>query len=116
MARNTKKEENIMNNIDIENKIDMLDKIYTARQYDFQKKANLDRKELAEKLNNITIEEVEAVIKENMEEQYQKQELIEKLDKLVENYEIKMAYYMEKGYKQGFKDGVNLLKQCDENR
>ena len=103
-----------MNEFDIKENIYILDKIYTARQYDFEKNANIDRKELADKLNHITIEEVEAVIQKNIEEQYKKQELMEKLDKLVENYEIKMAYYMEKGYKQGFKDGVNLLKQCQE--
>lgn len=103
-----------MDNFDMKESINMLDKIYEARQYDFEKRANIDRKELAKKLNHVTIEEVEAVIQENIEEQYKKQELMEKLDKLVENYEIKMAYYMEKGYKQGFKDGVNLLKQCSE--
>lgn len=103
-----------MNDFNIKENIDMLDKIYTARQYDFESRANMDRKELADKLNHITIEEVEAVIQKNIEEEYKKQELMEKLDKLVENYEIKMAYYMEKGYKQGFKDGVNLLKQCSE--
>ncbi len=103
-----------MNDFNIKENLDMLDKIYTARQYDFENRANIDRKELADKLNHITIEEVEAVIQKNIEEEYKKQELMEKLDKLVENYEIKMAYYMEKGYKQGFKDGVNLLKQCSE--
>ena len=103
-----------MNDFNIKENLDMLDKIYTARQYDFEDRANMDRKELADKLNHITIEEVEAVIQKNIEEEYKKQELMEKLDKLVENYEIKMAYYMEKGYKQGFKDGVNLLKQCSE--
>ena len=102
-----------MENVEINEELDMLDKIYNARQQDFERRANMDRQILADKLNNITIEEVEGVIKENIEEQYKKQELMEKLDKLVENYEIKMAYYMEKGYKQGFKDGVNLLKQCD---
>ena len=104
-----------MNDFNIKENLDMLDKIYTARQYDFEDRANMDRKELADKLNHITIEEVEAVIQKNIEEEYKKQELMEKLDKLVENYEIKMAYYMEKGYKQGFKDGVNLLKQCSEH-
>lgn len=103
-----------MEDLNIKGNIDMLDKIYEARQNDFEKRANMDRKELAEKLNHITIEEVEAVIQKNIEEQFQKKELMEKLDKLVENYEIKMAYYMEKGYKQGFKDGVNLIKQCSE--
>lgn len=103
-----------MERFNIKESMDMLDKIYEARQEDFEKRANITRKELAEKLNNITIEEVENMIQESIEEQHKKQELMEKLDKLVENYEIKMAYYMEQGYKQGFKDGINLLKQCSE--
>lgn len=103
-----------MKNFDITENLDMLDKIYAARQYDFESKASIDRKELENKLNHITIDEVEAVIQQKIKEEDNRQELIEKLDKLVENYEIKMAYYMEKGYKQGFKDGVNLLKQCSE--
>ena len=103
-----------MKDLDIKENMDMLDKIYNARQYDLENRASIDRKELAEKLNHITIDEVQSLIRENIQEQYKQQELIEKLDKLIENYEIKMAYYMEKGYKQGFKDGVNLIKQCSE--
>ena len=91
---------------------DILDKIYTVRQYDFEEKSNIDKEELSKKLNEITIEKIKSIIQENIEEQAQKQELIEKLDKLIENYEIKMAYYMEQRYKQGFKDVINLLKQC----
>ena len=58
-----------MNEFDIKENIDILDKIYTARQYDFEKNANIDRKELADKLNHITIEEVEAVIQKNRRKQ-----------------------------------------------
>jgi len=104
----------IMSDINFKEGMNILDKIYNARQYDFEQKANLERKELANKLNHVTIEEIEKIIHENIEEQHKKQELIDKLDKLIENYEIKMAYYMERRYKQGFKDGVNLLKQCEE--
>lgn len=91
---------------------DMLDRIYTVRQYDFEKKANIDREELSKKLNGITIEEIKEIIQENKGEHCKKRELVEKLEKLIENYEIKMAYYMEQRYKQGFRDGINLLRQC----
>lgn len=98
----------------VNEKINILDKLYNARQYDFEQKANLDRKELMNKLNHITMEDMEIAIQENVKEQEKKQEMLKKLDELIENYEIKIAYYMEKGYKQGFKDGINLLKQCEE--
>ena len=93
-----------------------LEKIYNARQCDFEKRANIERKELASKLNEVTLEEMEKITIETIKEQEKRQEVLEKLDQLVENYEIKMAYYMEERYKQGFKDGVNLMKECNENK
>lgn len=104
-----------MSEININEEIDMLDKIYNMRMYDFEQKADIDRKELANKLNHITMEEIEQILQQDIEEQYKKQEILNKLDKLIENYEIKMAYYMEKRYKQGFKDAMHLLKQCDND-
>ena len=103
-----------MNDINIKEEINMLDKIYNTRLDDFELEANIDRKKLAERLNNVTMEEIEEILQQNIKEQYKKQEVFNKLDKLVENYEIKMAYYMEKRYKQGFKDAIELLKECEE--
>lgn len=102
-----------MSENNMKEEINMLEKIYNARMYDFEKKANADRKELADKLNNVTIEEIEQILQENVKEQYKKQEIINKLDELVENYEIKIAYYMEKRYKQGFIDAIHLIKECN---
>lgn len=96
--------------------LNVLEKIYNARQCDFEKRANIERKELASKLNEVTLEEMEKITIETIKEQEKRQEVLEKLDQLVENYEIKMAYYMEERYKQGFKDGVNLMKECNENK
>lgn len=93
---------------------DMLGKIYNARQEDFKQKANCDRKELEDRLKDTTIDEIKGLIEKNVTEYSVKQEILEKLEQLIENYEIKTAYYMEKRYKQGFKDGMNLLKQCEE--
>lgn len=104
-----------MSEINLKEEINMLEKIYNTRLYDFEENSNMDRKELANKLNNITMEEIEQILQENIEEQYQKQEILSKLDKLVENYEIKIAYYMEKRYKQGFKDAIHLMKECEDN-
>lgn len=100
----------------MEIELNVLEKLYNARQCDFEQRANAERRELASKLNGVTLEEMEKAIIEAVKEQEKKQEVLEKLDKLVENYEIKMAYYMEERYKQGFKDGVNLIKECGENK
>ena len=101
--------------INFEEEINMLDRIYNTRLYDFEKNANIDRKELANKLNNVTMEEIEKILQDNLKEQYKKQEIIGKLDKLIEDYEIKIAYYMEKRYKQGFIDAIHLIKECNNN-
>lgn len=95
-----------------EKSIDMLDKIYCARQEDFEKEASVDRKKLLDKLNNITQEELEKIIEEKWQDDEIRKKFLKDLDGLVENYEIKMAYYMEKMYKQGFKDAINLWKMC----
>ncbi len=42
----------------------------------------------------------------------EKKEVICKIEKLIENYEIQIAYYSKKNYKQGFKDAFLLYTQC----
>ena len=95
---------------------DMLDKIYSIRQCDFEKESNEDRKKLLERLNSVTQEEIEKIIGEEMTQKEESKKVIENLDKLIENYEIKMAYYMEKRYKQGFKDAMNLYIKCMDSK
>lgn len=106
--------EEIMEENQFSQKLDILSKIYEARQYDFEKLASVERKEIKDKLNDVTIEELQAVIEANISEKNKCREIEEKLEQLTENYEIKMAFYMEKRYKQGFKDGICLLKQCEK--
>ncbi len=98
-----------MDNINMSEKLNMLDKIYSFRELDFEEESSKDRKEIAKKLNDATLEEMEKAIKENIKEQSQREQVLQILEKLIENYEIQTAYYMEKRYKQGFKDAMNLL-------
>lgn len=56
-----------------------------------------NKKELQENINEIPNEYEELKIK-----------LKNGIDDLISNYEIKMAYYHKKYYKQGFKDAVML--------
>ena len=48
-------------------------------------------------------------------ENYGKVKVIKDIQKLVEDYEIKIACYSEKNYKIGFKDAFSLCKQCEKN-
>ena len=98
--------------MEISKEIDMLDKIYTIRQYDFEEEIKKCKQQLKNKLNSVTMEEVQNTIKTGIQEN--QKEILKKLEQLIENYEIKMAYYMEQRYKQGFKDAINLMRRCEE--
>ena len=88
----------------------MLDNIYQSRQEELGKCT----KELKEKLSNVTEEEMYKILEKSIENTEEKEEILEKLDKLIENYEIKMAYFIEETYKQGFKDAFNLFMECEK--
>ena len=107
-------------------RLDMLDKIYLARQEELEQEDRQIREMLKKQLNKINLEEIEEAI----ENQFQKIEniqcknetilkekeaIIHKIELLVENYELQIAYYSEKNYKSGFKDAVCLCAQCFNN-
>lgn len=108
-------------------KLDMLDKIYNMREEDLSLEHRQDRENLKEKLNDVKLEEIEEVINDKLDrinepEQIdkitksaylsEKEEVIRKIEQLIENYEIEIAYYSEKNYKRGFKDALLLYSQC----
>lgn len=107
-------------------RLDMLDKIYLARQEELEQEDRQIREMLKKQLNKINLEEIEEAI----EKQFQKIEniqcknetilkekeaIIHKIELLVENYELQIAYYSEKNYKSGFKDAVCLCAKCFNN-
>lgn len=51
-------------------------------------------------------------IKKLLEETSKPNELKKSLEKIEENYSIKIAQYNQEFYKQGFIDGVNLMINC----
>lgn len=91
--------------------LDMLNKIYVAREEELGKLSN----DLKEKLNDITVEEVQDLIEKNLESSKEKEKVLNDLDLLIENYEMKMSNYMENSYKQGFKDAFDLFLECTRN-
>ena len=97
-----------MDNINLTKNLDMLNKIYGAREEELGKLSN----DLKEKLNDVTVEEVQDLIEKNLESSKEKEKVLNDLDLLIENYEMKMSNFMENSYKQGFKDAFDLFLEC----
>ena len=64
-------------------------------------------------LNGIELEKIEETIKSLNEDIVVKEKVINDVQKLVEDYQLKIAYYSEKNYKIGFKDAFSLCRQCE---
>ena len=88
--------------------LEMLNKLYEARQENLGKISNA----LQNKLNDVSVEEVQKLIQENIENNKNRDKVLKELDLLIEDYEIKMSDFMEQSYKQGFKDAFNLFVEC----
>lgn len=93
-------------------KIDMLGKIYDARLEELQEESRTDRMKLKDELNGVKLEEIEETIKNWNNDINTKEKVIKDIQKLVEDYELQIAYYSEKNYKIGFKDAFSLWRQC----
>lgn len=92
----------------------MLNKIFETRENDiaeitdkdkeFFKKEKIDLnekyKEILDIINNIPLNKNEKV------------KLIETIDEYLENNNYRNAYFNEKYYKEGFKDGMQLKMEC----
>ena len=92
----------------LQEKSEMLGNIYEMRQETLGRVT----KELQEKLKVISVEEVQEALEKVIKDSEKRKGIKDKLNELIENYEIKMAYFIEEGYKQGFKDAFNLIMEC----
>ena len=102
---------NIARNMFEENakkEFEIIDKIYSTREEMLGKIT----KELKEKLNNVDIQEIKDEIEEQIEDKAKGKGIVEKLNLLEDDYEIKIAMYMKESYKQGFKDAFELFLEC----
>ena len=88
----------------------MLDELYNIREEEIGRNI----KELKNKLNNVSQEQIQKLIEKSVGNIDDRNKILKDLDLLLENYEIKMASYMEEGYKQGFKDAFKLVMECIE--
>ena len=85
--------------------VDVINLIYQARA----EKIDEILKNVDEKLKG-RVKTVE--IKRIIEDSNCEKQLIEKLNKIEDNYNMKITEYNKEMYKQGFIDGVNLILNC----
>ena len=84
---------------------DILELIYQAEEQKLYEKIKQLNKRIKDKIKDIDIEKL-------LEDTSKPSELSKALEKVEENYSIKIAEYNKEFYKEGFIDGVNLIINC----
>ena len=84
---------------------DMIELIYRAEEKTLDEKIKQANKKIKEKIKDINVEKLlESTSKPN--------DLTKVLEKIEENYSIKITQYNKEFYRQGFIDGINLIINC----
>ena len=90
----------------------MLDRFFILRQGDLLEEMKEDREALKSSLKQLNDKKLHESMSQLPQEYDQvKKQIYEYIEDLANDYEIKMAYYDKKFYKQGFEDAV--LLQCN---
>ncbi len=84
---------------------DILGMIYQAEEKTLDEKMKKVNRKVKEQIKDINTKQL-------LEDTSKPKELIKTFEKIEENYSIKIAEYNKEFYKQGFKDGVNLIMNC----
>lgn len=88
----------------IKNK-NIIETIYQAEEKTLDEKIKEVNKKVKDRIKDIDIKKL-------MEETSKPNELKKALERIEENYSIKIAQYNQEFYNQGFIDGVNLMINC----
>lgn len=89
----------------------IIDRFFNLRQGDLLEEMGEDRKALKDSLKQLNNNQLQESMKKLPKEYDEvKKQICEYIEDLANDYEIKMAYYDKKYYKQGFEDAV--LLQC----
>lgn len=100
----------------MEKEYSLLDKFFSYREEEFLEEIDNDIKLLKDRLKGIDKEEIKHMIGNIPEENVEIKEKLENgIDNLIEDYNILVAYYNKKFYKQGFNDAIMLNCKCKEN-
>lgn len=97
----------------MEKEYTLLDKFFYNREEEMAEEITEDIQCLKSKLKNVRQEHILELLEELPAECHEiREQITEKLDDLIVNYMIKIAYYNKKYYKQGFKDAIALENGC----
>ncbi len=93
----------------------LLDKLFGYREEELSENIEVDTRCFKQILKNVKQEDIIKLI-ENLPDEYNeiKKDVLNKIDELIANYNIKISYYNKKYYKQGFKDAIDLFNTCKE--
>ncbi len=91
----------------------ILDKFFYIREEEISENIKEDTENLKSKLKKVKQEDINNIIEKLPEEYFEiKRELKDKVEDLIINYNIKIAYYNKKYYICAFNDAINLFKIC----
>ncbi len=96
------------------NDYDIIDRLFMEREEETISNIEDDVLVLKNKVKGAKKGEINAIIadfpKENSE---LKEKLLNYIDNLVVDYNIMLAYYNKKYYKQGFEDALEIKRKCE---
>lgn len=101
----------------MEKEYNLLDRFFSYREEEFLEEIDDDIKSLKNRLKCVDKKEIKNIIKDIPKENIDLKEKLENgIDNLVADYNILVAYYNKKFYKQGFNDAIMLNCKCNQKR
>lgn len=91
----------------------IIDKLFKIREDDILTDVENDMALLKNRVKGIKKEEITKLIADIPQENTDlKEKLIDRIDNMVADYNIMLAYYNKKYYKQGFEDALEIEIKC----
>ena len=88
----------------------LIDKLFEIREEDSIKEIQNDMFYLKNRVKGIKKEEIKDLITNISQDN--KERLLNSIDNLIADYNIILAYYNKKYYKQGFEDALEIERKC----
>ena len=99
----------------MEKEYSLLDKVFSYREEEFLEEIDNDIKSLKDRLKCVDKKEIKNIISNIPKEKVELKEKLENgIDDLIADYNILVAYYNKKFYKQGFNDAIMLNCKCNK--
>lgn len=99
----------------MEKEYNLLDRFFSYREEEFLEEIDDDIKSLKNRLKCVDKKEIKNIIKDIPKENIELKEKLENgIDNLVADYNVLVAYYNKKFYKQGFNDAIMLNCKCNQ--